>query len=246
MSRKAPRPPTIGMMSSQRGLSALEALAGVAILVVAAVVLYPLVRSAVESSAGARTGVAVAVKGAAAEAPSDRLPMLAYIESAAEGRFFLFRRFPWSVMSRSYLEDVGVYARSSGQGAYKDPFEGVYLWAMSPNTGIEFLNPKDDPYRMPPSADEVVALFDNRAGSYYPETPDGFGGFGGFAGGAQSFAFGQPTQPSGFGQPALPVQPGITQPGIAEPGIGGSDPLGQPGTFGNKQPGYPLGAGLDF
>lgn len=243
MSRKASRPPTIAMMSSQRGLSALEALGGVAILVVAAVVLYPLVRSAVKSGAGASTGAAVAVAGAAAEAPSDRLPMLAYIESAAEGRFFLFRRFAWAVMSRSYLEDVGVYARSNSQGAYKDPFEGVYLWAMSPNTGIEFLNPKDDPYAMAPSAQEVVVLFDNRGGAYFSRTPDGFGGF---AGGAQPFAFGQPTQPSGFGQPAFPVQPGITQPGITEAGIGGGNPLGQPGTFGNTQPGYPLGAGLDF
>lgn len=242
MSRKASRPPTIAMMSSQRGLSALEALGGVAILAVAAVVLYPLVRSAVKSGAGAGTGAAVAVAGAAAEAPSDRLPMLAYIESAAEGRFFLFRRFAWSVVSRSYLEEVGVYARSNGQGTYKDPFEGVYLWAMSPNTGIEFLNPEEDSYRMPPPQ-EVLALFDYRAGAYLPEAGASFGAM---PGGAQPFAFGQPTQPPGFGQPAFPSQSGITQPGVHESGIGGGNLLGQPGSLGSAQPGYPLGAGLDF
>lgn len=224
-------------MSNQRGLSAFEALGIAAILVIAAVVLYPLIRSAAGIGGGATAGATFAVEGAAAEAPSDRMPMLAYIESAAEGDFFLFRRFHWGVMMRSYLEELGVYTGGDQLEVYKDPFEGVYLWAVSPNTGSQFLNPQGDPYRMPRSAEESLALFGNDAGrGFTPELGAGFGA--GFAGGAQPF---------GYEQPGLSPQPGMNQPGMQQPEFGGGNPLAQPGTAGGAQPGYPLGgAGLDF
>jgi|GEM_PF-5740436 len=237
MRRNAGSAPTITLMSNQRGLSAFEALGIVAILVIAAVVLYPLIRSAAGIGTGATTGATFAVEGAAAEAPSDRMPMLAYIESAAEGEFFLFRRFHWGVMMRSYLEELGVYTRGDRLEAYKDPFEGVYLWTVSPNTGSEFLSPQGDPYRMPRSAEESLALFGNDTrGGLTPESGAGFGA--GFAGGAQPF---------GFEQPGFSPQPGMNQPGMHQPEFGGSNPLAQPGTAGGAQPGYPLGGpGLDF
>lgn len=247
MSRNLWKMPTIALMRNQRGLSAVEALGIAAALVLAAVVLYPLVRSAVKSGSDTATGAIVAIEGAAATAPSDRLPMLTYIDSVAEGRFFLFRRFDWSVMSRSYLEDVGVYERAKSSGAYKDPFEGVYLWAMSPNTGIEFLNPQGDPYRMPRSAENSLALFGNSLlGGPLPESGTGLRT--GFGGSAQPFGFEQPTgQPPGFGQPPFSSQPSLSQPGVREPGLGAGNSLGQPGALGGAQPGYPLsGQGLDF
>jgi hypothetical protein len=246
MSRNRRNAPTIAGMRNQRGLSPIEALGIAAVLVLAAVVLYPLVRSAINTGPGPTTGATVAIEGAAAEAPGDRLPMLAYIESIAEGHFFLFRRFAWSVMSRSYLEDVGVYERADAQGTYKDPFEGVYLWAMTPNTGIEFLNPQGDPYRAPQSAEDALALFGNGTGGrFLPEAGAGFGT--GFAGGAQTFGFEQPAQAFPFGESAFSSQPGLNQPGVSEPGLAGRNPLGQPGSLGSAQPGYPLGGqGLDF
>ncbi|MER3465772.1 MAG: hypothetical protein C4340_00695, partial [Armatimonadota bacterium] len=87
------------------------------------VVLYPIVRSAAGIRSGVSTGGTIAAEGAGAQAPSDRLPMLAYIDSAAEGNFFLFRRFHWGALTRSYPEEVGVYARGGGLQVYRNPFE---------------------------------------------------------------------------------------------------------------------------
>lgn len=223
MRRNAHDQPTITAMRSLRGLTAFELLGIAAILVIAAVVFYPLVRSATGIGSSASQGAARVLEGAAAEAPSDRMPMLIYIESTAEGEFFLFRRFHWGALIQSYLEELGVYTRRDRFEAYKDPFEGVYLWATTPNTGSEFLNPTGDPYRMPRSEEEVLSLFGEGSGLGFDAAPRAGMGFG----------FGQSAQPSGFEQPGLTPRPGMMpQPGLNQPTLGEGNALGQPGGLG--------------
>lgn len=216
-------------MRHQKGLTVFEALSISAILIIAAIVLYPIIRS----GSRATDAATYTIVREAAQAPSDRLPMLAYIESAAAGEFFLFRRFHLGALMQSYLEELGVYARRDAK-AYKDPFEGVYLWAMQPNTGSEFLNPQGDPYRMPRSAEESLALFENSEFGYGIEEPGTGNPFAG--------------QPGSMSQPGT-IPPGT--PGMPQPGAGIGDPRSQPPLGGNlgspTMSGYPLGeTGLDF